>query len=107
LINSDGKNEVLSAEKIKHFWGKEYGDMMQVMFMLAWKIYTGAKDNTFSMVTHDDVVFVTSILLKLPCIYTYYKNEKGINDKNKIHRIQQYQGDNVDPVEPKNKSFLW
>ena len=103
LINSAGKNEVLNAEKIKHFWGKEYGDMMQVMFMLAWKIYTGAKDNTFSMVTHDDVVFVTSILLKLPCIYTYHKNEKGIKSKDKIHRIQQYQGDNVDPVERKKQ----
>lgn len=103
LINSAGKNEVLNAEKIKHFWGKEYGDMMQVMFMLAWKIYTGAKDNTFTMVTHDDVVFVTSILLKLPCIYTYHKNEKGTNSKDKVHQIQQYQGDNVDPAERKKQ----
>jgi hypothetical protein len=94
---------VLTSEKIKHFWGKEYGDMMQVMFMLAWKIFTVANDADFAMVTTDDVVFVTSILLKLPCVYTYFKNEKGIQNKDKLYRIQQYQGYDVDPVERKKR----
>ena len=94
---------ILTDKKIKLFWGKEYGDMMQVMFMLAWKIFTVANDADFAMVTTDDVVFVTSILLKLPCVYTYFKNEKGIQNKDKLYRIQQYQGYDVDPVERKKR----
>ena len=101
LINENGPN--LNAEIIKQFWGKEYGDMMQVMFMLAWKIATDAKDHMFAMVSTDDVVFVTSILLKLPCVYTYYKNELGIQNKDKLYRIQHYQGYNVNPEDRKKR----
>ena len=92
--NDDKKKALISL--------KEWGDKMQVLFLMVWAFLN--KGKTYSLITCDKVVYTLCLLLNIVCVFTGEIKEKVKGATVKKYSIEVFQP-SKDPLKDTEKRF--